>query len=235
MSKAVDLTGQRFGRLVAVRHAGKQDRQWLWECYCDCGGISNVLVGNLKTGKQKSCGCLRRENNKLVPRKRPRVDLSGKRFGRWLVIGLSKKRLKGRNRIWMCQCECGEKRHVPARTLLRGDSNSCGCLMRELASRRFIVDGKSDCRRARKWKSVFRRFSMLEVFEQAGWRCYICGCDTPRELRGKRKPNSPELDHIIPLVRGGSHTRENVACACRKCNRTKWAHPLQTIKPQIAV
>ena len=45
--------------------------------------------------------------------------------------------------------------------------------------------------------------------------------DTPRELRGKFQPNSPEIDHIIPLSRGGAHSVLNCACACRKCNGDK--------------
>jgi HNH endonuclease len=235
MSKAVDLTDQRFGRLIAVRHAGKQGREWLWECHCDCGGVSRVLPGNLKSGRAQSCGCIRKENNRLVPRKRPRIELSGKRFGRLLVLGLSPKRCKGRDRMWLCRCECGEEVIVVQRSLRRGVSNSCGCLMRELSARRMTTHGMYDCRSAQKHGAVFVRFNKLDVFEEAGWRCYICGCDTPRELRGKMKANSPELDHIIPLARGGSHTRENAACACRRCNTRKWAHPLQMVKPQVAV
>lgn len=61
----------------------------------------------------------------------------------------------------------------------------------------------------------------IRVFERAGWRCYLCGCDTPRTLRGSYEPNAPELDHVVPLARGGAHTYANTACACRACNGTK--------------
>ena len=60
----------------------------------------------------------------------------------------------------------------------------------------------------------------------------ICGEDAPRELRGTMRWNAPELDHIIPLSAGGSHTYDNVACAHRSCNLDKgdalppgWAEP----------
>ncbi|WP_369913890.1 HNH endonuclease [Xanthomonas sp. NCPPB 3005] len=62
------------------------------------------------------------------------------------------------------------------------------------------------------------------MFEAEGWCCYLCGCDTPRELMGSAEPNAPELEHVIPLSKGGTHTRDNVRCACRACNLNKGAN-----------
>jgi len=53
-----DYTGQRFGRLVAVKHAGSY-KQWLFRC--DCGTEKVMTAGNIVHGRTKSCGCLRRE------------------------------------------------------------------------------------------------------------------------------------------------------------------------------
>ena len=62
MSRIKDITGQRFGRLTAIRHAGfATDRASLWECKCDCGNIKTVRRGNLLNGKTLSCGCLGKE------------------------------------------------------------------------------------------------------------------------------------------------------------------------------
>lgn len=61
MSKAVDLTGLRFGKLVAVRNTGKKRvRSFLWECRCDCGGVKLATSGELKPGNVKSCGCMQK-------------------------------------------------------------------------------------------------------------------------------------------------------------------------------
>jgi len=38
--------------------------------------------------------------------------------------------------------------------------------------------------------------------------------------------DAPELDHIVPIAAGGSHTYSNVACACKKCNIKKSSKPL---------
>jgi 5-methylcytosine-specific restriction endonuclease McrA len=63
--------------------------------------------------------------------------------------------------------------------------------------------------------------SAAKVFEWAGWRCEACGTETPKELRGTLHWHAPELDHIIPLSRGGAHIRANVQLLCRKCNHEK--------------
>jgi hypothetical protein len=58
-----DLTGQRFGRLVAIepgpRHLGRGESQW--SCRCDCGSAHVVLTNSLVSNYTRSCGCLRRE------------------------------------------------------------------------------------------------------------------------------------------------------------------------------
>jgi 5-methylcytosine-specific restriction endonuclease McrA len=61
----------------------------------------------------------------------------------------------------------------------------------------------------------------LKVFERDGWKCQICGKQTPRARRGYRYSNAPELDHRIPISKGGPHTYGNTQCACRACNLEK--------------
>lgn len=63
----------------------------------------------------------------------------------------------------------------------------------------------------------------IKVFDRDGWLCHICGIQTKREDRGGTNPEAPEIDHIIPIAMGGTHTWDNVACACRGCNGRKGA------------
>lgn len=62
---SVDVTGKRFGRLVAVqRNVFKRKcGQWSsrYQCQCDCGATTYVDLSNLTSGATRSCGCLRRE------------------------------------------------------------------------------------------------------------------------------------------------------------------------------
>ena len=51
-----DITGKRFGQLVAVKFSRKNKYgQSLWLCHCDCGKDVEVLLSNLTTGKTKTC------------------------------------------------------------------------------------------------------------------------------------------------------------------------------------
>ena len=66
MSKFIDITGQKFGRLtvkkIAYRKRTKRGKiNIYWECSCDCGNICAVKPDDLKSGHTKSCGCLREE------------------------------------------------------------------------------------------------------------------------------------------------------------------------------
>ena len=57
MHKPIDITGQRFGKLVAVEKAGKRKYLAMWRCKCDCGTETVAYLSNLRGGKTKSCGC----------------------------------------------------------------------------------------------------------------------------------------------------------------------------------
>ena len=59
--KRIDLTGQRFGRLVAIRRVGTRQTSVLWECLCDCGNTTRVASIELRKGLVISCGCYRME------------------------------------------------------------------------------------------------------------------------------------------------------------------------------
>lgn len=61
----------------------------------------------------------------------------------------------------------------------------------------------------------------IAVFVAAGWKCQLCGKPTPQRLRGSYHKRAPELDHIKPLSKGGTHTWDNVQCLCRECNGWK--------------
>ena len=58
MGKFIDLTGERFGRWIALKRVGTKNGSALWECRCDCGTVKNVCSNSLRTGRTKSCGCV---------------------------------------------------------------------------------------------------------------------------------------------------------------------------------
>lgn len=58
-----DLSGQRFGRLLVLRMKEKRSDYGaiMYLCECECGNLTSVLAGNLKSGHSRSCGCLSRD------------------------------------------------------------------------------------------------------------------------------------------------------------------------------
>lgn len=62
MKGKIDLSKQRFGRLLVIKDSGRRNfKNVVWECLCDCGATTNVLSNNLRRGLTTSCGCFHRE------------------------------------------------------------------------------------------------------------------------------------------------------------------------------
>lgn len=121
MSRKSDLTGMRFGKLIAVVPTMERKNGYtVWICKCDCGNTAHVSSRFLKNGWATSCGC---------ESKKPRYDdLTGKRFGKLKVISVVEERDEKGRVQWNCVCDCGKKIIVSAGQLVRGYRRSCGCL-----------------------------------------------------------------------------------------------------------
>ena len=114
--KKLDLTGQRFGMLTALRPAENTNA---WVCRCDCSRETVVLTNNLRrkgTGGTKSCGC----------RHYPRLDLTGWRFGALIVLRRAEN--IGNKTAWICRCDCGKEVVLRTNALRTGHTISCGCV-----------------------------------------------------------------------------------------------------------
>lgn len=55
--KIVDITGQRFGRLTAVKKSATDSSGAWWFCVCECGKQKDIRLCHLRSGTTKSCGC----------------------------------------------------------------------------------------------------------------------------------------------------------------------------------
>ena len=73
-AKLIDLTGQRYGRLVVLERDFSK-KTTAWKCKCDCGNIVAVTSKNLrqKGYSTKSCGCLNKEGNPVHKQSRTRL------------------------------------------------------------------------------------------------------------------------------------------------------------------
>jgi hypothetical protein len=116
MPKLVDLTGRRFGKLIALRRSIDIS---LWFVQCDCGSPEKMVRGsNLSSGNTTSCGCHQRARASASSL----IDITGKRFGKLIVISRSE------GTKWVVRCDCGSTdRSVEGNNLRRGKTSSCGC------------------------------------------------------------------------------------------------------------
>lgn len=85
-------------------------------------------------------------------------DLTGKKFGRWLIISRADNSKSG-DTMWncICQCEAKTKRVVSATNLKRGKSKSCGCYNHEQLMARNTKHGLAHSRLYRIWCNMKSR------------------------------------------------------------------------------
>jgi 5-methylcytosine-specific restriction endonuclease McrA len=74
-------------------------------------------------------------------------------------------------------------------------------------------------RRARKFRAKGHGYATDQHvawrFEMWGGRCYACG------------EKATDIDHVIPLAKGGAHFPANIRPICKRCNSRKGAMPLR--------
>ena len=127
MPKLINLVDQRFNNLTAKEAVGK-DKQGsrLWLCECICGNTVITTSYLLMSGRKKNCGC------------KHKLNLTDQRFGD-LVVKKSAGKDKHRNRLWLCECTCGNTIITTSYFLRSGRKTHCGCKHKY---RRFTVNQK---------------------------------------------------------------------------------------------
>ena len=83
-------------------------------------------------------------------------DLSGHKFGRLTVIGLSHKD-KHYITYWLCRCDCGQSRVLGYGTLTIGTTKSCGCYSKDSLRKRMTKHGKRWSREYESWRRMIQR------------------------------------------------------------------------------
>jgi len=178
MAKKIDMTGwvmKEHGvpnsRIIVIEEDLEytkmhiQSKQIYWKCKCNCGNIFTASGGNIRNGHTISCGCFRKETNALTKG----YNLVGKKFNKLLVlepVGSNNYR----QRLWKCQCDCGNITYVITSCLTTGHTKSCGCeqkLQASLSSRKDIIGKK------------FGKLTVLSYLysNNRGERVHLCKCD----------------------------------------------------------
>jgi hypothetical protein len=228
-----DLTGQRFGKLVALklvegRPELKTHKAWL--CQCDCNNLVKVQISVLIAGKKKSCGCIMHQHPS---------DLTGHHFGKLTVLSLSEQKNKAGGNIWNCQCSCGNLIAVGTGTLNSGNTRSCGCLKNEVAFNSRLPPGVTGYRRLLLgYKNKAKDRSLLfdlddktfELLTQSD--CFYCG-DKPSQ-ESKNPGYAPYIYNGIDRIDNQKgYVLGNVVPCCKHCNRGKMQKTVDEFAQQI--
>jgi 5-methylcytosine-specific restriction endonuclease McrA len=221
---------RRESRLISLNKYAEKTRLKELRC-CPICGDSFIAEGQCFRG-QRYCSdkCARRaENNKRNERRMDNAQIS--------ECPQCRKTFKNRPARTYCSYEC----YIESRRPLEQTSkcpicgqefNQRGCrlkycsLLCSAKAQAEVYRRNTTTRRAlRVTNGRVERIDAKAIFQRDGWRCQLCGKKVEKRLyktKGtKRYANAPSLDHIIPISRGGEHTRTNVQCACYLCNCKK--------------
>lgn len=123
-------------------------------CLCDCGNSFITTSRMLKESKNISCGCyiFRKNENKIK-------NNIGRKINKLKIIDYYIGRDSQGHREWRykCVCECGNFYSGDAKSIMSGNTKSCGCLRKEVASNRLTKHGLSNHRINRIWRSMKNR------------------------------------------------------------------------------
>lgn len=135
MGNYTDLSGQRFGKLTAIKRVKDANGKYKWLCQCDCGNIKLVNAGHLRAGTTKSCGCsaIKDMQEKLT------IDMTGKKFGKLTVIGQDSN-WNGKGVHWLVKCECGNTKSFTGYYLRTWKPKSCGCESQKKYNRNELIE-----------------------------------------------------------------------------------------------
>ncbi len=150
-------------------------------------------------------------------------DLTGKTFGRWLV--LSGPYSAGNNSKWMCRCECGLEKLVLGFLLRNGGSRSCrGCSgkSRRLASgegvKRALLRGY---KQAAKYRGLSWNLSEEDFDRLTKSDCHYCGSEPRTVAQRKRNYGNYVFNGIDRVNNSCGYGLENCVSCCRTCNHAK--------------
>ena len=164
-----------------------------------------------------------------------RKDLSGKRFGRLIVLEPTDE-MRRENVVWKCLCDCGKTYRVITASLNRGHTRSCGCLHTDTASKVGKINGRATrmkygeasfrdvlriYKRNAKDRGVSFELTTEEFAELTKTNCYYCG-DEPANISHPKRNYGPYIYNGIDRVDNSrGYVFENCVACCTNCNKMK--------------
>lgn len=192
-----------------------------------CSNCGRLLYCTAKSRSTPTCQPCRR--TLVTPEREPALCAGG--CGRTL-LGNGRSLPPGKRTCRTCQkAGRGTPRFIPVPNGSPGPCDGCGtttsnhkngkgrlCDRCRTERQRAHTRQKNHLRRIREKGDVTAEYE--QALRRKAKRCPMAGCGV-RLIDTPKQPNSKELDHIVPINMGGTHTIGNVRIICRSCNLSR--------------
>lgn len=150
------------------------------------------------------------------------IDLTGKQFGQWKVLGQAIKKVKDKwnDTWWFCECSCTHTRTVRGKNLRNGGSLGCGCSKKRKRLRSFEALYNvlvRDTDRRNRTLSVDLSYEEFLTFVKIK-KCHYCKAQVEWaefNVAGKARHNLDRVDN------SKGYSRDNCVVCCKRCNMAK--------------
>lgn len=219
--KDEDLINKRFGKLVLLERVGVDKRGIAkWLCECDCGNkvIKSKAYFFRKNNPLRDCGCVKPQ---VI-----RIDLSGRRYGRWTVLSYVRTN-ENKRAFWLCRCDCGNEKVVAGTHLYNKHSRSCGCLSNEIRLRGMLPGEAGFNKLKKNYKAGARHRGLNFDLSDEEFKsivtdcCYYCGKPPLKKIKADSENSIFFYNGIDRVDNLKGYQIDNVLPCCEKCNRMK--------------
>lgn len=164
--------GDTYGQwtiLEILPRPSKDKKRSAFACRCRCGATKVVYAP--RSGLERCQICKATTNNR-------HIDLTGRTFGHWTVLGPDRK--PGRRKRWLCRCVCGNESAILATSLLHGNSTKCRKCVHEqmricgaLSFQRYFLTKQGAERRGIRFDIT--RAQLQQLYDEQEGKCAISG------------------------------------------------------------
>ena len=175
MTKAIDITGQKFGCITILKRVENDSQgrtQFLYKCNC---GKEKIGRGkDIRNGKIISCGCTKGKTSA--------VDITGQQFN--LLKAVKYEYSQKDKQYWSFLCDCGQTTIKPKHDVMLGKIKSCGCktrLWQSQSQRTYLPNGA-----IYNFLQIVKPITSMDELGDTKYQCKCLLCGTIVDIVGSQ-------------------------------------------------